>query len=117
MNTILKCKELVYLVVCAMFHYTCCLHLLPSPTIFNLWPWNTMQYCCLHGAIGCIVCICLVLSWRQKYKEMLHVRHCNMRQLKDLDIPKKTEVVTAFKEWDEYLTNLNEHEVQFQVCV
>ena len=117
MNIILKCKELVYLVVCAMFHYTCWLHLLPSPTIFDLWLWNTVQYCCLHGGVVCIVCICLVLSLKQKCQDTLDAMRPKMRHLTDLDIPKKNEVSAAIKKWEEYLSNLIEHELQFRVCV
>jgi hypothetical protein len=40
-----------------------------------------------------------------------------MRHLTDLDIPKKTEVATVIKKWEEYRFNLHKHEVQFQVCV
>lgn len=116
MNMILKCKELVYLIVCAVFHYTCCLHLLPSPTILNLWLWNTVQYCCLHGAVVCIVCICLVLSLEQKCKDTLHAMHRKMSHPTDLDSPKKNEVSTAIKKWQEYFYNLKEHELKFQVC-
>jgi hypothetical protein len=35
----------------------------------------------------------------------------------DLDVPKETEVAAAIKMWEEYRFNLNEHEVQFRVCV
>jgi hypothetical protein len=76
-----------------------------------------VQYCCLHGAVVCIVCICLVLSLEQKCKDMLHAMHCKMRHLTDLDIPKKTEVATAIEKWQEYWFNLIEHEVEFRVCV
>jgi hypothetical protein len=40
-----------------------------------------------------------------------------MRHLTDLDIPKKTEVATAIKKWEEYFFNLKEHELMFRVCV
>jgi len=76
-----------------------------------------MQYCCLHGAVVCIVCICLVLSLKQKCKDTLHSMRIKRWHLTDLDISKKTEVETAIKKWEEYSSNLNEHEFQFQVCV
>jgi len=87
------------------------------PHHFKFMPWVTVQYCCLHYAIVCIVCICLVLSLEQKCKDTLHALHCKMSHLTDLDIPKKTEVETAIKKWEEYFLNLKEHEVQFRVCV
>jgi len=76
-----------------------------------------MQYCCLHGAVVCIVCICLVLSLKQKCKDTLHSMRSKRWHLTDLDISKKTEVETAIKKWEEYSSNLIEHEFQFQVCV
>jgi len=76
-----------------------------------------MQYCCLHGAIVCIVCICLVLSLKQKCKDKLKSMQLKRWHLTDLDISKKTEVETTIKKWEEYSSNLNEHEFQFQVCV
>ena len=80
-------------------------------------PQVTVYYCCLHGAIVCIVCICLVLSLEQKCKDTLHALHRKMTHLTDLDIPKKTEVAKAIKKWEEYSFNLKEHEVRFRVCV
>ena len=65
----------------------------------------------------CIVCICLVLSLEQKCKDTLNAMHCKMRHVMDLDVPKETEVAAAIKMWEEYRFNLNEHEVQFRVCV
>lgn len=97
------------------------LHMLPPfialPRHFSFMPRVTLQYCCLHGAILCIVCICLVLSLEKKCKDTLHAMRCKMGHLTDLDIQKKTKVATAIEKWDEYSFKLKEHEVQFQVCV
>jgi hypothetical protein len=54
---------------------------------------------------------------KQKRKDTFDAMQCKMRQLKDLDIQKKTEVLAAIKKWDNYFFSLPEHEVQFQVCV
>jgi hypothetical protein len=53
----------------------------------------------------------------QKCKDTLHALRCKRRHLTDLDIPKKNEVATAIKKWEEYSFNIKEHELQFQVCV
>jgi hypothetical protein len=116
-NKMLKSKELVYLVGGGVSHYTCCFPLSPSPSFFNLCLWNIEQYCCLDFAIVCSVCICLVLSLKQKCSDTLSAMQCKMRYVTDLDIAKKTEVTTAIKNWEEYCVSITEHEVQFRVCV
>jgi len=63
------------------------------------------------------VCICLVLSLKQRCKVTLHAMHCKMRHLKDMDILKKCDVTGAIKKWNKYFSDLNDHDIQMHVCV
>jgi hypothetical protein len=76
-----------------------------------------VQYCYLHCAIVYSVCICIVLSLKQKCLDTLNAVRCKMRYLTDLDIPKKIELTTAIKNWEEYCSSISEHDAQLRVCV